>query len=443
MGNRFTAHFAVKDTPVSCVEHNFDIRLRQIVIKGDLGFVVDNGFTGLEAYVYPFCGRILPPEAIKSPSKQALLNVCNMLNYIISHYPAKTMSDITADMVFRFFDYYRELPKADGTYITDSTLQTCVRSVSCFLANYALAYPECRCKPEDLLFAEFAESVEKQKTKRKRSRYKTIYIPIYRKKALEGKRNHPIREIPEAAIPMLLEMVKKYDPMIYFAVVLERYAGIRASEGMNIRQEDSPIRPTPGISITRIGTAIQKIEIDLTGEFRMRSDGVDVGKIKRRTDKLTPVYPPNNEIVYKAYLQHKELLSHTKYEADYRPMFVCRNGKAMTYQTYLIRFEKIVSKHLCPALLKSSDNKLVAFGQLLLSHKFPTHGLRHSFSVQLAIEGLDAAQIQAYRGDRNVDSSLVYLQNKGLLEDQLRTAQIIALEGLKANGRLYNADELN
>ena len=115
----------------------------------------------------------------------------------------------------------------------------------------------------------------------------------------------------------------------------------------------------------------------------------------------------------------------------------------MTYQTYLNRYEKIVSKHLCPALLKSSDNKLVAFGQLLLSHKFPTHGLRHSFSVQLAIEGLDAAQIQAYRGDRNVDSSLVYLQNKGLLEDQLRTAQTIALEGLKANGRLYSADELD
>ena len=76
----------------------------------------------------------------------------------------------------------------------------------------------------------------------------------------------------------------------------------------------------------------------------------------------------------------------------------------------------------------------MVFGQALLTNNFPTHGLRHYFSVRLALDGLDAAQIKAYRGDRNVDSAVVYLQNKGILEDQLRKAHSIALAGLTKKG---------
>ena len=115
-------------------------------------------------------------------------------------------------------------------------------------------------------------------------------------------------------------------------------------------------------------------------------------------------------------------------------MFVGAGGKAMTADTYQRRFNKVVRERLRPRLLKASDPQLVAFGQALLTSNFPTHGLRHYFSVQLALDGLDAAQIMAYRGDRNVDSALVYLQNKGVLEAQLRKAHSIALEGLTRKG---------
>lgn len=98
----------------------------------------------------------------------------------------------------------------------------------------------------------------------------------------------------------------------------------------------------------------------------------------------------------------------------------------------------VVKQHLRPRLLESADPQLVAFGQALLTNNFPTHGLRHYFSVHLALDGLDAAQIMAYRGDRNVDSSVVYLQNKGILAEQLRKSHTIALAGLTKQGGYFS-----
>ena len=178
--------------------------------------------------------------------------------------------------------------------------------------------------------------------------------------------------------------------------------------------------------------------MDLTREFHLRSDGVDVGKIKRITDSMTMVYPKNLPIVLAAYQDHLKIISSFPCEKEYAPLFVGAAGKAMTTETYQRRFNVVVKQHLRPRLLESADPQLVAFGQALLTNNFPTHGLRHYFSVHLALDGLDAAQIMAYRGDRNVDSSVVYLQNKGILAEQLRKSHTIALAGLTKQGGYFS-----
>ena len=79
--------------------------------------------------------------------------------------------------------------------------------------------------------------------------------------------------------------------MIAFGIALQLYAGLRPSCVTNMRQPDSPVSPVRCFRISRIGTAISSMEIDLTHEYVLRSDGVSVGRIKkeRNIDLL-----PNN-----------------------------------------------------------------------------------------------------------------------------------------------------
>ncbi len=51
----------------------------------------------------------------------------------------------------------------------------------------------------------------------------------------------------------------------------------------------------------------------------------------------------------------------------------------------------------------------------------------HWFSTQLALRGESIDQLQFWRGDRNPESALVYLQNKGdLVRELAKTNELLA-----------------
>lgn len=424
-------HFGVHKTPVQEKTLKLSTYLYQIVIKRPDGIIINNGFSGLEQYAYPYNGSCIIHGINIAPAKYKLMYICKCLNYLLHREKIRSLNDVTPQMLYRCFEEYRtsEISPGSDAFVGQASLDKFVSVICSFFANMALINPGMKFVPMDLL-----KSMTVYNKKNLHGKGTTIYVPIYDQKALASKRKELLRDIPEAAIPMLMEEIWKYDPMIHFAAILQAYAGLRASEAMNLRRCDSPLSTIPGIELHYIGASISEIYLDLTREFHMRSDGVDVGKIKRDTNRLTPVYHPNIPIVLDAYERHLKLLSTFPHEKDFAPMFVSAGGKAMTTDTYQRRFNTVVKTHLRPRLLRESDPQLVAFGQALLTHNFPTHGLRHYFSVKLALDGLDAAQIMAYRGDRNVDSAVAYLQNKGILEAQLRSAHSIALAGLTKKG---------
>lgn len=424
-------HFGVLETPGIDTKDGCICFLRQIVMKNDLGCTAINGFTYLETYVHPYEEKY---NISKAPGKQELHLICQALNFFLDNGMEK-LYDISSNLVFDFFDYYRDKPihGNEEHFVSDATLSLCVRTVSSFLCNLAKD-GLVNIDPSELLVTRYMKSKKSKKTERK-------YVPIYQKKARPSCPSGLLRDIPKPAVEMLINLAETYDPMIRFAIVLQAYAGFRESEVMNIRQENSKCSNSPGLRMAKEGSAVTSMGFDLTREFVLRSDMKSVGLIKRRPKGYSPVYVNHLPIVIEAYEKHLQLLSHTDYDDFYKPMFINRNGKAMTSKSYCKRFNRLVYQYLRPRLLESNDVELLSFGQLLLTARFTPHALRHFFSLQLALNGEDVPTMMTYRGDSSPLSSLTYLQNKGALVDRAKQHHSDVLAGLNRIGEDIHAQQ--
>lgn len=229
-----------------------------------------------------------------------------------------------------------------------------------------------------------------------------------------------------------MNLAFRYAPDIVFAMCLQAFAGLRAGEAMNVRQEGSPLGN--GLILTYFEDEVRKIEIDITKELPLRSDGTICGKIKK--ERRQCVYPPFIKVFYAAYERHKTFLAGREFEAGYCPMFINCNGNAMTYDVYYNRFVELVENHFRPALIESDDPECRIYGQLLYENKLRPHALRHWFTVSLVLNGEDIAQIQYWRGDKSPESALWYLQNKGDLVRELEGANSLLSELLMKQGEV-------
>ena len=242
------------------------------------------------------------------------------------------------------------------------------------------------------------------------------------------------RDIPTKAVEILIPMAFRYAPDIAFALCLQAFAGLRASEAMNVRQEGSPYGP--GITFTEIGGQVTEAAIDLRRELALRSDGAEVGLIKRT--RIQRVYPEFIATFCEAYRLHKQYLAGVSFEEDYAPMFVNRDGMAMSYESYRQKFKDLVNNHLRPELIKSSDPELRIYGQLLYENDLSTHCLRHWFTVQLVLRNKEIGDIQFWRGDKNPESAFTYMQNKGELTKALKhTNETLTEILIMLGGELY------
>ena len=110
-----------------------------------------------------------------------------------------------------------------------------------------------------------------------------------------------------------------------------------------------------------------------------------------------------------------------KYEKEYGALSVNKQGKAITYPSYLGRFHAIIKEEIIPILLKSDNPEVVIYGRMLLENQISPHIFRHWYTVQLVLSGVnDVATLMYWRGDKSPESALTYLQNKGELEKQYR-----------------------
>jgi integrase len=378
-----------------------------IVIRNECGVIVR--FTTLHNFAGIYEGRVFLPLVANGEKK--LYYICKMLNYVlIEHYDEFGTDDvlkISRAALELFFRDYALLAKPDGHYRGAQSIEKCVGAVVSFFHNLRREFGE-------HVLLDDSDLVIDRLIKTKRGDVVNKNVPAFQVKGMPP-HSEVFRELPSKAFSVLVNLAFRYAPDIAFALCLQAFAGLRAGEVCNVRQEISPLGS--GIVFTRIGGDIRKIELDLMREIPLRSDGITVGRIKK--ERIQCVYPPFIDAFAAAYRFHLDHLSNHSFEAEYAPMFVNARGKAMTYTDYSRKFAALVSNHFRQALLESEDAECKIYGQLLYENKLGLHSLRHWFSVQLVLNGENIAQIQYWGGDKSPESAFVYLQNKDDLVREL------------------------
>lgn len=402
-------HYAVYQYNAATEDGIFYVRAF-IVMKN--GYDVIVRFTRLHDYAGVYSGRTVIPLSSNPTAK--LYYICRMLNFILVYnagkYRIRHIFHITRDMMAEFFEDYALEKKADGGYKGRNTIEKCISAVTRFMANLARKYGGHMKVTASELYR--AENDYNQK-----GRLCTMDRPDFQVKGIfEEKR--PFKDLPTKAFEQLIPLAFRYAPEIAFAMCLQAFAGLRAGEAMNVRQESSTLGGS--LTFTSVSGIVTKVEIDLKRVRVMRSDNKAVGRIKK--PRVQCVYPAFLDAFCTAYGFHKAHLDGRRFEKEYVPMFPNRDGMAFTADDYRKRFETLVKSRLLPLLLKSSDPELRIYGQLLCENNLSPHSLRHWFTVQLVLRGEDIAGIQFWRGDKSPQSAFEYLQNKGDLVNELKEA---------------------
>ena len=381
-----------------------------IVIKNHYGLIAR--FTRLHSYVGVYEGKVFAP--ITSDAEMKMRYICMMLNYILIEHNGKFGIDhvfhITKDALESFFRDYALETLPNGEHRGQQSIEKCVHATTMF-------FRKLRRKFSNHMILRELDFVTEKTTYDRRGKLIVKKVPAFQVKGF-SKQKEIFRELPTKAFQTLLNLAFRYAPDIAFAICMQAFAGLRPGEVCNVRQEGAVIGS--GVIFTRYENIVRKIEIDLTRERPMRSDGVICGKIK--VERKQCVYPPFLQAFCAAYEHHKKFLNNRHYEPDYCPMFINNRDMAMTYDDYARRFAFLVDNHFRAVLLESDDPETRIYGQLLYENNLSPHALRHWYSVQLALRGEDISQIQYWRGDKSPTSAFDYLQNKGDLIRELASA---------------------
>ncbi len=235
-----------------------------------------------------------------------------------------------------------------------------------------------------------------------------------------GEARTTFRDLPMKAVPVILNEAWTNDPMIFFAIILQVCTGAREGEVMSLRGQDSCFGA--GMIITQTSHGYRDIKLDVCTDFCLRDDEIIQGTIKRcRKIPVLPFYLP---VIEAAHDKHMGILECHKRDHVRSPLFVNRNGLAMTTSCYRKRIQKLIKRHVIPVLLASNDPDLVFYGKQLIQYNFVPHIFRHLATVAMVLAGLTPEQIQEARGDRSIEVSLLYLSRKQDILAKYKTTQV-------------------
>lgn len=333
-----------------------------------------------------------------------------LLNYcFFQEYHIRRLSDMTAEMVKKFLACFAmcTLPgDTQKTHREKNTVIGCINAILDFVTNLKADHPESAMDLSRLYRT-------KEKFDKKKGRFANIKVLDFDIQYRNSKKKEMFRDMPEKVFEIVFNEIYSNHKDILMLVALQAFAGLRPSEACNVRRVDSALGP--GITFEYVEGHINNVYVDLTRELNLRSDFKAVGKIKKeRTQK---VYDKFLQVFLECYEEYMRYMEGRKYESQYGALTVNLQGKAMTYYSYRQKFKQAVSDCI-PRMLSSDDAETVLYGNLLLENSVAPHIFRHWFTVNLVLDGLDASQVMYWRGDKSIESSLTYLQNKGDLDKE-------------------------
>ncbi|NHM32079.1 site-specific integrase [Neobacillus terrae] len=353
--------------------------------------------------------------------------ICTFLNFVLienfEEFQIANLIDITIEHGNRFLQAY-----ADGNISKDKkrkpteTVERLMREIAQFYIWIQHVYGEKAKQIKDLQMIEKVEFSHRQSGKE--GFYINTPFQVY---VSNCESEEILRDIPTKALTKLINLSKIYYPEITLAICLQAFAGLRIGEVCNIRQEICPI-DGGGISYMKIGGKLANFKINLLNKYPMRSDGVDVGSIKKYREQY--VYYKFLPILEPIFYKHKEWLDNHGTEPGYYPLIVNKKGMAETTQNYRKKFKKLVNDYLITALSESEDYEEQVYAEILMTKDLAPHSLRHWFTVQLVLNNEPTHSIAGWRGDDNLETSLLYTRNKSELIKLYREATSNLLEDI-------------
>lgn len=421
-----TVKFALYYLPL-VMKNNNRIDRYLIVLKREDGVIVS--FTNLGKYIRTYSKQSVQP--ITSTGREKFLYVIKFLNYCLGNYHIRCVNEITIEMIQMFLNKYAlgELSE-DDTARGLPTVSKCVESIRDFIINI------CSDKNVKMSFTKADLFKKEQVFNPKKKKMETRNVFAFDVKAIDkisGKK--PIfRDITTKAFNIIMRVAYEKYPSIFMICALCAFAGLRASEALNVRREDSPYGP--GIEFTYINGCVTDIRINLENEKVLRNDVINPPKIKKH--RIQHVYPDFRDAFVQAYNMHMRYIEGKKYDAIVAPLCFNRDGKAMTYQDFNYHFKKMIREDVIPLFLNSDNPDLVLMGHYMNENRYGSQIFRHFFSMKVAIKTNDIAQIQYWRGDKNVESSQVYLLNKSEITQHLKQTKNDVFDFFMMNGEEQN-----
>ena len=390
-----------RNRPVQVMGENGEPENRPCIVLYEAATDIPICYTGLERYLCHLSrSQLLDGKTLSARAYAA----CHFLNYLLWETDIRTLHECTLGTIRGFLKSSRQKPDGDN-YNKDTWLR-----YRDYLTDFLVLYHECNC--DTLPFRYSGIELRTAMIIRDEERHRKVTMVYQTSMHLKAPRttHKKNRILVDGYLDLLLYEAKKYEPNIALGIALGAYAGLREGEVVNI--SFGAVR-----SIQRGFGIVSGVEINLTADapfFTSWKGKTDPGSIKKY--RLQRVY--NDFVVAVTAL----LNEHTAYMAargfsteKNAPMFVNRQGRPMTVQTYSDRVKSLFYQRFLPALRNTCEQQgtyaeHAAFIETYENEYPGAHMFRHWFTMYLLTKArLTSGEIMKWRGDSSQESMNEYI----------------------------------
>lgn len=347
--------------------------------------------TGLEKYVIDLsCADVIG----ESTYRVSMSRVTAFLNYLLYNTNINTIYEVSVNEIRGFL--LKSRTKPNGEEVKGDTWRRIQKDVLVFLENYYKYNHETvgfSYKGDDFRNTKVIKNQDGKRNKK----YMVAEYKIFNVKAPKANdHKHRKRTIMYGHLDALLYTARKYDPMLFLAISLMAYAGLREGEVINLVFSDIK-------EIRKLGV-LERITLNLSESDKFRKGKTHTGVIKKLRQQ--DVYPDFLADIDKAIEFHQDYLQAYGYSTEgNKPLFYNKHKNPMSVTTLTSRIRDLFKDYFL-SILKSTSNNTEFEGETYAfidayEDEYPgAHMFRHWYTMYLITKkNLRPEELRKWRGD--------------------------------------------
>ncbi|MGN7765528.1 hypothetical protein [Paenibacillus sp. 22594] len=350
--------------------------------------------------------------------------IVRFLNYLFfdNHNKFK-MNDITDLQIEHGNKFIRDYAQGNigKKFKTEESVQKVERVLTRF---YKFIYDQLKEKMKYITYHNFYIKTVKKKNAYRKDKSKEIVESLFSYSSPSYIPPQKIKHMPSYVFQTMLEICDIHYPHIKLALCLQAFGGLRAGEVCNVSRFNT--------SLQMHSKDLAWFSVDLREKVQMRTDGKDVGGIKKA--RIQPIHPVFLGLFEQLWNQHMQLIKGI--DNPFGAIFMNRENEAMTVGTYEDYYFNEIRKLTLEKISKKGDFRSVSEANILMSGSFNTHILRHFFTQFLAeLESTKSPiEVAYWRGDSSLDSAITYYSQHPVIDEKIKHIQRSVFKELRFGG---------